>query len=96
MSKNGNSAHLETIFGRFVSENGDFAHLPAGREQSPVKRRHQASGGGRVFAAGKYGKTGSRGAGGRAPNYSRDTATRTRDPLVPNQVRYQLRHIPIP
>ena len=26
----------------------------------------------------------------------RDDVTRTHDPLVPNQMRYQLRHIPIP
>ena len=29
-----------------------------------------------------------------ARSFCRDTPTRTEDPLVPNQVRYQLRHIP--
>ena len=56
--------------------NGGFS--AAGLRAEPcLKRRHQASGGGRVFAAGKYGKAGSRGAGGSAPNPSIPAGNRT-------------------
>ena len=57
------------------------------RDRLAIKRPHQRSGGGCVFAAGKYGKAGSRGVGGGAPNYSREEVTRTPDLCVPNAAR---------